>query len=431
MSNKPQSLNDKAWAKLFAQHSILSKVKRNGFYEISAKDINAFREARLMTKFDYKNSLPSLFKEHKLSILPITRGSYIISNFEAYHQLEEKNTDVHQVESPTNIQSIDFENITSEATALNVAYLSGILADFTNEEVLYPTVNGRMGSEEFSFTIHNTVSLQPNSVSVVNSQIEIDGGYEGPNSLTLIEAKNSLSNDFLIRQLYYPYRKWQKKIGKTVRAVFLTYTNGLFSLYEYKFLNPENYNSLKLIQQKNYTLEHDEIQLEDIININNRTEISYEPENIPFPQADSFERVINICELLYENGHLTREEITYRYDFNIRQTNYYTDACRYLGLVDKDRSYGEVRYFLTNKGKKVFELNIKNRKIFFVECILEKRVFSEALKEYLLNLQHPSTARIVDIMKVVEVKNIRSDHTFRRRASTISSWLNWILDLSR
>ncbi len=31
---------------------------------------------------------------------------------------------------------------------------------------------------------------------VKNSQIEIDGGYEGLESLSLIEAKNSLSKDF-------------------------------------------------------------------------------------------------------------------------------------------------------------------------------------------------------------------------------------------
>ena len=58
-----------------------------------------------------------------------------------------------------------------------------------------------------------------------------------------------------------------------------------------------------------------------------------EPNNIPFPQANSFERIINLCEILYENNTLSRDEITYRYDFDSRQTNYYTDAGRYLGLI--------------------------------------------------------------------------------------------------
>ncbi len=34
---------------------------------------------------------------------------------------------------------------------------------------------------------------------------------------------------------------------------------------------------------------------------------------------------------------MTKEEITTTYDFNPRQTNYYTDAGRYLGIIDKKK----------------------------------------------------------------------------------------------
>ena len=149
-----------------------------------------------MTKFDHRSNLPILFEENNLSILPITRGSYVIANFEAYHDFELPITEINKVVAPDFIHSIDFENITSEATAINVAYLSGILADFIGEETLLPTVNGRMSSDRFDFNIYNKVSSQMQNIAVVNSQIEIDGGYEGFDSLTLIEAKNSLSTDF-------------------------------------------------------------------------------------------------------------------------------------------------------------------------------------------------------------------------------------------
>ena len=43
------------------------------------------------------------------------------------------------------------------------------------------------------------------NIKVNNSQIEIDGGYEGAESLTIIEAKNNIADDFIVRQLYYPY----------------------------------------------------------------------------------------------------------------------------------------------------------------------------------------------------------------------------------
>lgn len=432
MSSKPKTLNDKAWENLFDKHNILRCVEKRGLYEITAKQINEFREARLMTKFDHRSNLPILFEENNLSILPITRGSYVIANFEAYHDFELPITEINKVVAPDFIHSIDFENITSEATAINVAYLSGILADFIGEETLLPTVNGRMSSDRFDFNIYNKVSSQMQNIAVVNSQIEIDGGYEGFDSLTLIEAKNSLSTDFLIRQLYYPFRLWQRKVRKPVRPVFLTYTNGVFNLYEYEFNDPNNYNSLVLVKQKNYTLEQEDIQIDEIISLFKLTQLTEEPIGIPFPQADSFRRIVNICELLNENELLTREEITYKYDFDIRQTNYYTDACRYLGLVDKERDRVEgVKYYLSDKGKGIFKLNLKDRNLAFVKCILEKRAFNEAFRSYLSELELPSKNEIVKIMEHSELYNINSESTYKRRASTILGWINWILDLTR
>ena len=401
MSSKPKTLNDKAWEKLFDKYNILRCVGESGLYEITAKQINEFREARLMTKFDHRINLPILFEENKLSILPITRGSYVIANVEAYHDFESPVTEINKVVAPDFIHSIDFENITSEATAINVAYLSGILADFIGEETLLPTVNGRMSSDRFDFNIYNKVFSRLQNITVVNSQIEVDGGYEGFDSLTLIEAKNSLSDDFLVRQLYYPFRLWQGKVRKPVKPVFF------------------NYNSIVLVKQKNYTLEQEEIQLDEIISLFNQVQLTEEPIGIPFPQADSFKRVINICELLNENEFLTREEITYNYDFDIRQTNYYTDACRY------------VEYSLTDKGKSIFRLNLKSRNLSFVKCILEKRSFNEAFREYLSELELPSRNEIVKIMEESGLYNVNSESTYKRRASTISGWVNWILDLAR
>ncbi|KXZ39206.1 hypothetical protein SAMN05661008_01956 [Alkalithermobacter thermoalcaliphilus JW-YL-7 = DSM 7308] len=96
---------------------------------------------------------------------------------------------------------------------------------------------------------------------------------------------------------------------------------------QYEFQDPEYYNSLILVKQKKYSIEDTEINLNDILEVYNRTSVVEEPE-IPFPQADSFKRIINLCELLNER-ELTRDEITENYDFDPRQTNYYTDAGRY------------------------------------------------------------------------------------------------------
>ena len=427
MSN---SKNDIAWKKLFEKYKILEKINANGLYQIKASEIKVFREARLMTKFDYKSQLPEVFAKNNLSILPISRGGYIISCFETFHEFESNKLGITKIDFPNYLKSIDFNNITSESTVLNCAYVSGIIADFVEDGDIKPTVSGRMSSLSFDFKINSKQSLPALNIKVKNAQIEIDGGYEGNESLNLIEVKTSISKDFIIRQLFYPFKLWSNKIFKKVRPLFLTYSNGIFHFREYKFEDPTHYNSLRLLREKKYAIrdEVEAINSELIQKTLERTHITNEPPEIPFPQADSFERVINLCELLNENKGLNHEEITKNYDFDIRQTNYYGDAGRYLGLVDKKRENKEIIYFLTKKGEDLFTLSIHGRQIKFIELILSHLVFNKALNFYFKESKSPIESKIVEMMKESHLYNINSESTFERRASTILSWINWILD---
>lgn len=435
MSVNGTTLNDRAWYKLFEKYDIENILEQSGEYKIKASEINEFREARLMTKFDFKSSLPEIFMKNKLSILPISRGDYIIGNFNAYEKLPEVSGEVINFEFPENICSINYENITSEAMAINCAHISGILKHFLGEEMLFQTVNGRMSSGEFSFNIDRCKSyLSSNKISVKNAQVEIDGGYEGINSLTLIEAKNTTPNDFLVRQIYYPYRLWQQKIGqfKEVRTIYMTYTNGIYNLYEYRFDNGMSYNSLNLIKNARYSIGVEDITFDDIYEIYKSVD-KFDPEvdGIPFPQADNFNRVVNICELLYERSTVTRDEITNNYDFNSRQTNYYIDACRYLGLVNKSRFDGKVCYKLSKNGNNLFRYNIKKRNLIYTEMILRKKAFYLTFKKYIEKLNMPEKSEIVTIMEQSALYNINSIETYERRSSTVRGWVNWIIGLIR
>lgn len=82
-------LNDTAWESLFDKYHILAEIEQNGQFIISANQIKEFREPRLMTKFDHKINLPNIFTSNNLSILPITRGNYVISSFSAYKEFDE------------------------------------------------------------------------------------------------------------------------------------------------------------------------------------------------------------------------------------------------------------------------------------------------------------------------------------------------------
>ena len=423
------SKNQSAWQKLFDKYRILDGIENSGFFEITSTQINEFREARLMTKFDHKINLPDIFDKNRLSILPISRGGYLISHFEAYKDFEELNTDIISASFPEHIESIDYNNITSEATAINCAYVSGILSDFIEDSEILPTVSGRMSSNTFDFYIRNQKKNNNILVNVSNSQIEIDGGFEGIHSLMLLEAKNSLSDDFLVRQLYYPYRLWSRNISKPVKPVFMTYSNSIFSLYEYAFQDPNNYNSLVLVKQKNYSFESTEITLDDILAVLGRVRMVQEPE-VPFPQADSFKRVLNLCELLGE-GDKTRDEIATEYAFDPRQSSYYTDAGRYLGLIDKRREGFVVYYFLSDEGKRLLRLKYKDRQLKLAELILSHRAFYETFRKTLEYSELPHREEIVAIMRESSLYNVNEESTYKRRASTIIGWINWILDLSR
>lgn len=420
------SKNDDAWEIIFERNSILEEIERQGSVSISSTEINRVREARLMTKFDHRSQLPKLFQENKLSILPTSRGMYEIGTYETFLDFSDEDVEITPISFPTYLESLDYKDITSEATAINCAFVSGILQDFSDEERLIPTVSGRMSSSLFNFRINSNSGMRV--ITVGNSQLEIDGGYEGSSSLSLIEAKNYISSDFLIRQLYYPYRLWSSKIAKRVCPIFLTYSNGIFHLREYKFKEMDYYNSICLVKHKKYIIKDGSINIESIQVILDNVDVIQEPK-LPFPQADSFERIINLCELLKQKGFLSKEDITQNYDFDHRQTDYYTNAGKYLGLIESCSENSQRGCSLSANGLRIFSQSIFERQLEFVRLILSHKAFRDSLRLYFNNGMIPSKEEIVKIMHESNIYNIDSEHTYTRRASTVISWINWILDL--
>ena len=426
-----KSKNDLAWEKIFEKHLILDKLKNSDYFLISSSDINEFREARLMTKFDHRSQIPKIFEKNKLSILPVSRGNYIIGEFEIFHDFTQgkDNVEIKKVPFPTFLESLNPEEITSEATAINCAIIAGIIQNFTGELELHPTISGRMSSSSFDFNIDVNAGKELLRVEVNNSQIEIDGGYEGNDSLIIIEAKNYISDNFLIRQLFYPYKLWTQKVNKKVRPVFLTYTNGVFYLREYTFTNSGHYNSIQLVKQGKYLIQEDSIiNIEVIQNILHKVLPIQEPR-IPFPQADSFGRVINLCELLKQKNTLTKEEITQEYDFSWRQAGYYSDAAIYLGLIERTRQNKMSVYQLSERGVKLFDLSIKNRELELIELILAYGIFHKTLKLYFKQGDVPSKKEIIEIMCDADLHRVKSIETYERRSSTVLCWIKWIVSL--
>lgn len=422
------TLIDKNWERLFDKYRIEEEVDKTGRYYITADQIREFKEPRLMTKFDTRESLPLVFKD-KLGILPVTRGKYVIGEFDLYKDFPETKTRIKQMEKirvPEYYETIDIHNITSEANAINVMGISLILDDFLEEDNMVQTISGRMGSGDFSFFLRNKrEEASPFLIDVANSQIEIDGGFENANIFTLIEGKNVVHSNFLIRQLYYPYRVWSRRIRKPIRPVFMVYFNNVFRLLEYEFTELMNYNSLKLVQEKSYSLEDVGITIEDVADVMKRTQWIPEPD-VTFPQADSFDKVISLIENLSEDS-MSGGEIAELFGFRERQSDYYFNACKYLGLaVKKKDSEKKSKVFVTSLARRLLKMNYKTRQLEYVRLILEHQIFHEIFELSLKAGRVPDKYAIAARMREL---GLCSESVVVRRASTVGGWIRWILGL--
>ena len=412
------------WEDIFYDYKILKEIKINGYYIITADQIRAYKEPRLMTKFDFSKQLSPIFKDNELGILPIRNGEYVIGKFDLFKKISNSNyeqIEIKKVEFDSFIETIDPDNIYSESNALKVAYLAGMFEDAFGEK-LYETIQGKMRTNKFDFKIYSN-NIE-NHIYVNGVAIEIDAGFEGESKVVLVEAKNYLPDDFIIRQLYYPYRFWSKKIYKKIIPVFFTYDNGIYNLFIYEFEDLSNYNSISLKDIKRYSISSNK---SDTMKRKIFTNISFVGElpqhEVPFPQADSFSKVIGALELINTEVN-TAKKIAVELEIDDRQGKYYIDSLRYLGLVEKDEIYG--KYKLTGYGFVLinnYERKLRNQ--ILIRRILQHRPFYEVYEYYLENGEIPNREFIRNVIK----KYIpdMSYETINRRASTIRGWVQWII----
>lgn len=431
MSNKFITANE-AWSMLIEKYDIVNRVIKDGIFHIKASEIKAFKEPRLMAKWDCIASLPTVLKKYNLNILPDSRSSYVLGDFLLYEEipeLQEAVFNMDHVEIP-NYETIDINNIASEAVAINVLVVSGILDDFLGIDGTIQTFSGRMGTGEFDFVV-DTLRGNKQKIYVKNAQCEIDGGFENEHEVIIMEAKNVLNEEFHVRQLYYPYRLWRNKVTKPIRLIFSIYSNMIFRLFEYRFVEINDYSSIELIKTKNYSLQDTTIDIEDLIDVRNNTKICYQDNQnddlkVPFVQANSFERVISLLEHMKDNP-MTKEQIAELMVFDERQSDYYYNAGAYLGLFEKKREDKIGKVFLTKLGDNVFSLNYKERQLKFVELILKHQIFADCF-DMVINSggELPDIEAIESLMREYNVCN---EGQINRRASSVQGWIKWIFNL--
>lgn len=395
------------WEKIFSEKNFdLTK----DLHFISADEIKAIasHEPRIMAKVDSSVDLPDVFKRNGYFLLPVKNDEYAIVRGNGFHILEQKGTQIdHKSRIKFNLTTAGRGS--SEMQYLDYSFNSGALENILGISPLYQSIRGREYSKQFKFKVNKT------ELSVGSVQLEVDSGLEGEDTIVLIEAKVKTPEDFIIRQLFYPYNHFKiVSPEKKIVPVFFTYepSTKLYNFWIYEFTDPADYNSIRLKEVRSLTIssEH-ELALVDI-----------KPKGIVaykdlVPQANDLNKVIELAFKVHEGVNHYKNVAEY-FDFDERQSSYYREAAEALGLVTSEKGI----YQLTEVGKQLVSLPAEKRNLFMVELLSDFNLVKNGLNL----LKEKGQLIQADIERLISEGSDLTGSTISRRAGSLVSWFKWI-----
>ena len=150
-------------------------------------------------------------------------------------------------------------------------------------------MRGRRYSNAINIDIKENNSDRIQNYPISSVQIEVDGGYEGPTVLALIEAKMGTADNMNMRQLIYPHVNFESITKKTVKTFVMFYETGsIFTFIPMVYAN--GIASLDYQATKKYKLTKAATKKQSP---RTPTATLLKPgHKAPFPQADDFEKVL-------------------------------------------------------------------------------------------------------------------------------------------
>ena len=248
------------WEVIVKKTGLIRHNFSNGPFYVTHKEIkkivskinapNNRKEIRILGYQATRDLRPQYFIDNNLFLMPASNQEWVVIQGEGYIDIPEILSEPIPVKSKLDFEIESFNVGISEMQYLDFAFVHGITQQFLDDGSIELTVRGRKRTPHFNYFV-NDVEVKCEGV-----QIEVDAGYEGKNSLTLVEAKSSKIKNEIIRQLYFPYRKWLMDINKPVRNVFFQFEEDskILSFWEYGFEDYLKYDSIYLINSKSYQL---------------------------------------------------------------------------------------------------------------------------------------------------------------------------------
>lgn len=401
-------------------------LERDGIVHVTADELKLHggREPRLMAKIDTLAERPAALAERGLAIFPVRNGRYALfpdpaqkSFFRFGSAADPGPVRVHR--SPVDLGAYDTfprGREGSESQALDFAHLAGLIEAFCGEEGLRLTLRGRFFSGDFAFA----TPLRGLRVDVSRVQVEVDAGYEG-SSIALVEAKRGRREDFHIRQLWYPCLHWSALSRKPVRPIFFAYSNGVHHLTELAF--GAGFGELEVKRSRAYVIDESPLAELDLPGLLERSPAEQEPA-LSFPQANDLDRVADLVRLASEEP-ASKEAIAEAFDFDERQGDYYGNAACYLGLLRR----GDGGFAITPAGAGFARLRTRAER---TRALAERMLAVPSLRSCLALLVGRSYR--MEKVAVGELSRLIKEHkglegpTLERRASTVRSWLTWLME---
>lgn len=415
---EPRKRQTELWSKIV---ETLGIDLGNPISFVSAKQVGRIsaKEARNMAYMDHRDAVPLVFQPKSNFLLPISNGRYAIVRGIGYHDLEVKELRRHDYEPtfPPGISNV-LDPRTGEHSAVVYAQNIGLLSHASGVNPLIPGSNERFRLDEFEFKVDGSPSITQSG-----AQAQVDGFYYGSDAALLMEFKNGFRSDFLIRQLYYPYRHWLKQAERhgwsQIRPFFVDYRLGddeiTYRFFEYSFPSLRDYESIELVGCDEYVIPWKSRPLRGLL------QVSPDPSLLDkTPQADDIERVLRV-PFIIDRGNKTSSAVASVESFTDRQASYYRRAAELLGLVI-DTSTG---FELTDVGREYVTSKPVEANEFIAIQMMRIPVFHEILRR----LAAGGGRQVIraEISSIVEERDKRiHGSTVPRRVATILSWLRWL-----
>lgn len=250
-------MNNQPWEAIFNKYKISLHDFRKAPFIITAEQIKRAtahfkqtneREVRILCKQDTREERPKVFADKGLFLLPIKNGIYAIVKGEGYLDIPMITETAQFYTSKLNFNLDTAKVGNSEMQHLDFAYASSIIRTFLNDDTIVLTIRGRKYTPKFDFKVGSQ------RIEVTGVQTEVDGGYEGKDQVVLIEAKNSETDNVIIRQLFYPFRQWSHHTKKKVVTLFFEKRANAYLLWQFQFKDINDYNSIYLAKSKKFEI---------------------------------------------------------------------------------------------------------------------------------------------------------------------------------